>query len=170
MKWWTIYTNTNLMVNAIVRLLHPCNGYSKGQETFSASSAYKQAHNYDIECSNHHPSLKTLRSKGLSCSKMKWWAIYKKKNLAVNVIVSLPHPRSRDSQGQEAFLVPSVDEQTRNCDIECWNHHPSLTNLRSKGLSRSKVKWWAIYINKNLPVNAINIECFIWNWIYIHTQ
>ena len=29
-----------------------------------------------MQCSNHHPSLSTLRSKGLSLSKMKWWAIF----------------------------------------------------------------------------------------------
>ena len=34
-------------------------------------------------------------------------------NLPVNVIARLPHPRSRDSQGQETFLAPSADNQTR---------------------------------------------------------
>ena len=38
-------------------------------------------------------------------------------NLPVNVIFRLPHPRSRDSQGQETFLAPSADKQTRNYDI-----------------------------------------------------
>ena len=33
-------------------------------------------------------------------------------NLPVNVIVRLPHPQSRDSQGQETFLAPSVDKKT----------------------------------------------------------
>ena len=42
-------------------------------------------------------------------------------NLPVNAIVGLPHPRSRDSQGQETFLAPSGDKQTRNYDIECSN-------------------------------------------------
>ena len=54
----------------------------------------------------------------------------------VDVIVRLPHPRSGDSQGQETFLTPSADKQTRNHDIECSNHHPSLSPLRPKGLSR----------------------------------
>ena len=71
--------------------------------------------------------------------------IYKYKyiytNLPVNVIVGLPHPRSGGSQGQETFLAPSADKQTRNYDTECSNHHPSLSTLRSKGLSRSKMKW-----------------------------
>ena len=59
-------------------------------------------------------------------------------NLPVNVIVRLPHPRSRDSQGQETFLAPSADKQT--CNYECSNHHLPLSILRSKGLSRSKMK------------------------------
>ena len=67
--------------------------------------------------------------------------IYIYTNLPVNVIVRLPHPRSGDSQGQETFLAPSADKQTRNYDTECSNHHPSLSTLRPKGLSRSKMKW-----------------------------
>ena len=72
--------------------------------------------------------------------------IYIIKNLPVNVIVRLPHPLSGDSQGQETFLAPSADKQTRNYDTECSNHHPTLSTLRSKGLSRSKMKWRGIYI------------------------
>ena len=63
---------TNLPANAIVRLPHPQSGDSQGQETFLASSADKQTHNYDTECSNHHLSLSTRRPKGLSRSMMKW--------------------------------------------------------------------------------------------------
>ena len=63
--------DTNLPVNAIVRLHHPWNGDTQGQETFLAPSADKQTRNYDTKCSNHHPFLSTLRSKGLSRSKMK---------------------------------------------------------------------------------------------------
>ena len=37
----------------------------------------------------------------------------------MNVVVRLPHPRGRDSQGQETFLAPSADKQTHNYDIEC---------------------------------------------------
>ena len=29
-----------------------------------------------------------------------------------------------DSQGQETFLAPSIDNQTCNYDKECSNHHP----------------------------------------------
>ena len=67
--------------------------------------------------------------------------IYIYTNLLVNAIVRLPYFRNGDSQGQETFLAPSADKQTRNCETECSNHHPSLSTLRSKGLSRSKMKW-----------------------------
>ena len=53
--------------------------------------------------------------------------------------IRLPHPWSGDNRGQETFLAPSADNQTRNCDTDCSNHHPSLSTLRSKGLSRSKM-------------------------------
>ena len=149
MKWWA--THTNIPVDVIVRLPHLRSGESKGKETFLAPSAEKQTCNYNIECSNHHPSLSTLRPKALSCSKIKWWAIYT--NLPIYVIVRLPHPRNGDSQGQETCLAPSADKQTRNYDIECSNHHPSLSTLRSNGLSRSKIKWWAIHTN--FAVNVI---------------
>ena len=62
-----------------------------------APSADNQTCNYDTECSNHHPSLSTLRSKGLS--RVRWnGELYIHKNLAVNIVVRLPHPRSTDSQ------------------------------------------------------------------------
>ena len=148
MKWWAIHTN--LPVDVILRLPPPRNGNSQGQETFLSPSGDKQTRNYDIECSNHHPSLSTLKQKGLSCSKMKWLAIYT--NLPMDVIVRLPHPRSGDSQGQETFLSPSAGQQTRNYDTESSNHHPSLSKLRRNGLTRSKMKWWAI--DTNLPMDV----------------
>ena len=46
---------TNLPVNALVILSHPCIRYSDGQEMFLASSADKQTRNYDAECSKQHP-------------------------------------------------------------------------------------------------------------------
>ena len=103
------------------------------------------------ECSNHYPLLSNLRSKVLSRSKMKWWAIYI--NLPVNAIVRLPHPRRGDSQGQETFLGPSLTSKPTTMTQEYSNHHPSLSTLRSKGLSRSKIKWWTNYTH--FPVNAI---------------
>ena len=110
MKWWAIYTNLSL--DAIVRLPHRGSRDSHGQETFLAPSADKQTRTYDIGCPNRYPSLSNLRPKGLSRSKMKWWAICT--NLPVYVIVRLPHPRSRDSQGRETFLPLCADNQTRN--------------------------------------------------------
>ena len=62
-------------------------------------------------------------------------------NLPVNAIVRLSHPRNKDSQGQETFLAPSADKQSRNYDTNCSYHHPSLSILRSKGLTRCKMKW-----------------------------
>ena len=99
-------------MDVIVRLPDPRSGDSQGQETLLAPSADKQTHNYDTECSNHDPSLSTLRPKELSHSKMKWRALYT--NLPVDAIVRLPHPRSGDSQCQETFLAPSADKQIRN--------------------------------------------------------
>ena len=137
MKWSAIHTI--LPVDVIVRLYHSPTGNSHGLETFSATSADKPTRNYDIECSKHHPWLSTQRPKGLSRSKTKWWAIYT--NLPMDVTVRQPHPRSGDSQGQETFLAPSADKSTRNCDIEGSNHHPPLSNVSPKRLSRSKMKF-----------------------------
>ena len=135
----------------MIRLPHPRSRESQKQETFLAPSADKKTCNYDIECSNHHHSLSILRPKGLSRSKMKWWALYS--NLPVGVTVRLPHRGSGDTQYQEAFLAPYADKQTRNYNKECSNHHPSPSTLTPKGLNRSKMKWWAI--NTNIPVGVI---------------
>ena len=40
--------------------------------TFLAPFADKQTRNYDTECSNHHPSQSTLRSKGLNVENSGW--------------------------------------------------------------------------------------------------
>ena len=132
-------------MDVIVRLPHRRSGESQTQKTFLAPSVDKQTRNYEIERSNHHPSLSTLTKNGLNHSKMKWWAIHK--NIPADVIVRLPHPGSSDSQNQETFLAPSGDKLTRNYDIECSSHHPSLSTLRPKRLSRSQVKWWALHTN-----------------------
>ena len=137
MKWWAISTNWPLDVK--VRLPHPRRGDSPKQERFLAPSAQKPTRNYDIESSNQHPSLSTLRPKRLSCSKMKWWDIHTV--LPADVVVRLPHPRCGDSQGKKKFLAPSADMSTRNCDTECSNHHPPLSTLRPKRLSRRKMKF-----------------------------
>ena len=149
MKWWAIYTN--LQMDVIVRLNHRRIGDIQGQEMFSAPSADKKTCNYDIVCSNHHPSLSTVTPKGFSHRKGKWWATHT--NILVHVMVRLAHPRSGDSQKQERFLAPSADKKTSNYDKECSNRHPSLSTLCEKGLSRNKIKWWAIYTN--LPMDVI---------------
>ena len=74
----------------------------------------------------------------------------------MNVIVTLPHPRSGDSQGQEMFLASSGDKQTRNYDIECSNHHPSLSTLRPKGLSRIYI--YILYIQISIYTDLYRIK------------
>ena len=140
MKWWSIYTN--LKLNAKVGLPHPRNGDSHNQDKFLEPSAEKQNCNHAIESLNHHPSLRTQRSKELSCSKMKWWARYT--NLPAYAIVRLPHSWGRDNQGQETFPAPSAVKQIHNHDTESSNYRPYLLSARSKGLSCMKVKWLAI--------------------------
>ena len=50
--------------------------------------------------------------------------IYIYTNLPVKVIVGgLLHPWCGGSQGQETFLAPPADNQTRNFDTECSSHH-----------------------------------------------
>ena len=138
-------------MDVIVRLPHPWSGDSQGQERFLAPSAEKQTHNYDIECSNHHPLLSNVRLKGLTRSKMKCWAIYT--NLPVDVMVRLPDPRSGDRPKRETFLAASAKKPTRNYEIGSSNHHPSLSTLRPKRLSCSKMKWWGIHTT--LPADGM---------------
>ena len=52
-------------------------------------------------------------------------------NLPVNAIVRLPHPRSRDSQGQETFLAPSADKQTRSYDADIYGWIKQQNHLRT---------------------------------------
>ena len=74
----------------------------------------------------------------------------------VNAIVRLPHPRSRDSQGQETFLAPSADKQTRNYDTECSNDHPSLYQSHI-----------SIYLSIYLSVYQSILYIYIYIYIYI---
>ena len=134
MKWCAIYTD--LPISDIVTLTHSWSGDNQGQVTVLAPSADKETCNYDTECSNHHPSISTLTSTGLSHSKIKSSAIYT--NLPLSDIIRLPHPPSGDSQGQEMFLAPSADKETCNYDTECSSHLLSLSTLRSKGLSHRR--------------------------------
>ena len=81
------------LIYGVVRLLHPRCGDNQSQETFLAPSTVNQTHSYDTEFSLHNPSLSTLRPKGLSCSKLKWWAMCT--NLPVNVVVRLPYSHAK---------------------------------------------------------------------------
>ena len=63
---------------------------------------------------------------------MKWWAIYT--NLPVSAIIRLPHPRSEDSQGEETFLEPSADTQTRNYDTRVLKTPSLPINTKVKGI------------------------------------
>ena len=94
-KWWMIYTN--LSVNDVVGLPHPRRGDSLRQEAFVALPADKKTGKYDTEYWDCHLYLSTLRPKGLSLRKVKWWVIYT--NLPLKAIVRLPHPRSGVTQG-----------------------------------------------------------------------
>ena len=127
---------------------------------FLALSGDKQSGNYDTECSNHHPSLSTLRSKRLSCSKMKWWAIYTYSGMPYS-----DYPIRRveiASVITTDFIAPSADKQTCNYDTECSNHHPSLSStLRSEGLSRSKMKWWSMYMWRQQQENKKCKVCWM---------
>ena len=67
--------------------------------------------------------------------------IYIYKYIYIYIFDKNTHPRSGDKQDQQTYLVHFADNQTGNYDKECSNHHPSLSTLRSKGLSLSKMKW-----------------------------
>ena len=149
MKWWVIYKN--LPLTTAVRLPHARSGNCQRQETFFAPSVDKQTRNYGTECLNHHSSLSALSSNGLSRSRMKWWGTYT--NLSVIAISRLSHPQSRMNQGQQTLLAPFPDQEAHNYERDYSCHHPSLSIPRSKRLSHSKMKWWAVYTN--VPVNAI---------------
>ena len=62
-------------------------------------------------------------------------------NFPVNATVRQLYPWRGKSQGQKTFLAPCVDNRTRNYYIEYSNHHPSVSTLRSKGMSHNKIKW-----------------------------
>ena len=55
-------------------------------------------------------------------------------NSLVNAIVRLPHPRSRDSQGQETFLAPSADKQTHNYDTRVLKPPSLPIKPKAKGI------------------------------------
>ena len=55
-------------------------------------------------------------------------------NLPVNAIVRLPHPQGGDSQGQETFLAPSAEKQTRNYDTRVLKPPSLPINPKFKGI------------------------------------
>ena len=138
-------------MNVRVTQPYPQSRDSQGKDTVLASSAGKKTCNYDTECSNRHPSLSTLKPKGQGLSKMKWWAIYR--NLPVNLRFRLPDPWREVSHDQENFLAPSADKETCSYDKECSSHQPTLSTLRPKRVSCSKMKRRTIF--KYLPLNVI---------------
>ena len=79
---------------------------------FLAPTVDKQAHHYDIECSNHYLSQSPEGTGIEQWSEKMVRYIYA--NSPRNAIVRLYHPPYGDSQGQEAFLAPVVDKQTHN--------------------------------------------------------
>ena len=57
-------------------------------------------------------------------------------NLPVNVIATLPHPRSGDSQGQETSLAPSDDNKTRNYDTSSYHCKKGIPKSQALRLNR----------------------------------
>ena len=55
--------------------------------------------------------------------------IYVYANLPRKIMVVQPHPRSRDSQGHEPFLVPPADKETRNYDTHKHTHTHTHTQI-----------------------------------------
>ena len=75
------------------------------------------------------------------CQYIKTRAYNKFTNLHIHKFTSKSHSQTNTGPGQKTFLLPSADNQIRNYDRECSYLHPSLSTLKSKGLSRSKMKW-----------------------------
>ena len=71
------------------------------------------------------------------------------------MIVKLLHPPSRNSQGQETLLPPSIDMQTYNYDNDCSNHQ-KLGAIFASTYTRMgfyKIKIYTLIRNKfTLPV------------------
>ena len=84
---------------------------------FSTLSAKKQTRNYDTECSDYHPSLSTLKVRGIELQQDEIVSyIY---TFTSKCHSQTNHPWSKDNQSQKKFLAPSSHKQTRNYDTEC---------------------------------------------------
>ena len=86
--------------------------------------------------------------------------IYIYTNLPVNAIVKLPHPRSGDSQGQERFLAPSADKQTRNYDTECSDHQTNIY-IYIIYISYIYIYYIYIYIHIYIYIYIVTLDAFI---------
>ena len=60
--------------------------------------------------------------------------IYIHTNLPVSTIVRLPYPQSGDSRGQETFLAPFADTQTRSYDTRVLKPPSFSINTKVKGI------------------------------------
>ena len=88
--------------------------------------------------------------------------IIKISTLPVTAIIRLPHPQSRQSQGQETILAPSAAKQTRNHDTVL--KPPSLPiNTKFQGIEPLQHEY--IY-NKYIYIN-IYIYIYYIHYIYI---
>ena len=89
--------------------------------------------------------------------------IIKISTLPVTAIIRLPHPQSRQSQGQETILAPSAAKQTRNHDTVL--KPPSLPiNTKFQGIQPLQHEY--IY-NKYIYINIYIIYIYICIYIYI---
>ena len=90
--------------------------------------------------------------------------IIKISTLPVTAIIRLPHPQSRQSQGQETILAPSAAKQTRNHDTVL--KPPSLP-INTKFQEIELLQHEYIY-NKYIYINIyIYIYIYYIHYIYI---
>ena len=88
--------------------------------------------------------------------------IIKISTLPVTAIIRLPHPQSRQSQGQETILAPSAAKQTRNHDTVL--KPPSLPiNTKFQGIQPLQHEY--IY-NKYIYINIYIIYIYMYIYIY----
>ena len=90
--------------------------------------------------------------------------IIKISTLPVTAIIRLPHPQSRQSQGQETILAPSAAKQTRNHDTVL--KPPSLPiNTKFQGIQPLQHEY--IY-NKYIYINIYIIYIYMYIYILYH--
>ena len=62
-------------------------------------------------------------------------------SLSKNVMARLHNTPGKDSQYQETFSAPSLDNNRRSYETECQNYHRSVSTVRSKQFICTKMKW-----------------------------